>query len=578
MKRTLRLLLFALLATAAAGAAAAPPLSVEIEGLTGRPLENARAMLSIEQHKDSPLLSVSWIRRLHARAPNEIKQALAAFGYYRPLIHGELEEGPAGWVARYRVDPGPPLPLAKLDLRVGGDGSGDAEFQRLLAEFPLREGDVLDHERYEQGKRLLQKLATERGYFDADFTLHEVRVDLEAYTATIALHFVTGPRYRFGLVSFDAGPLRPALLARFVAFKPGDPYDAAALLELQNALSDSDYFEQVEVQPQRERAVDLQVPIHVALTPRKRNKYNFGIGYGTDTGARGSVGMERRYVNARGHRFTADLQASQIRTSVGARYFIPVRDPRTDRLVLRAERIDDNPKTSRSQTSLLGVGLEQSLGLWRRSVSLTYQLGKYRVGEESGSSTLLMPGIAWTRIKGASPLYVSHGSRVGLELRGASQDLVSDTSFLQARLHAKLIRKFGEGGRLIARGELGISWIPEIEELPPSVRFFAGGDQSVRGFAYNTLGPTDGAGNVIGGKHLLVGSLEYEHRIAEHWSGAVFYDVGNAVNSLDIALERGAGFGVRWRSPVGWLRVDLARALTAEGQPWRLHLTLGPDL
>jgi len=578
MKRPLRLLLFALLAIAAARASAAVSLNIEIEGLTGRPLENARALLSIEQHKDSPLLSTSWIRRLHARAPNEIKQALAAFGYYRPLIHGELEEGPAGWVARYRVDPGPPLPVAKLDLHLTGVGSEDAEFQRLLAEFPLREGDVLDHERYEQGKRLLQKLATERGYFEADFTLHEVHVDLEAYTATIALHFATGPRYRFGQVSFDVAPVRPALLARFVPFKAGDPYDAAALLDLQNALSDSDYFEQVEVQPQRERVVDLQVPIHVALTPRKRTKYNLGIGYGTDTGVRGSVGMERRYVNVRGHRFTADLQASQIRTSVGARYFIPVRDPRTDRLVLRAERIDDNPKTSRSQTSLLGVALEQSLGLWRRTVSLSYQLGKYRVGEESGSSTLLMPGIAWTRIKGASPLYVSHGSRVGLELRGASESVVSDTSFMQARLHAKLIRQLGAKGRVIVRGELGTSWIPEIRELPPSVRFFAGGDQSVRGFDYNTLGPTDGAGNVIGGKHLLVGSLEYEHRVAERWSAAVFYDVGNAVNSLDIALERGAGFGVRWRSPVGWLRVDLARALTKDDQPWRLHLTLGPDL
>src|SRR5690606_9543527 len=117
--------------------------------------------------------------------------------------------------------------------------------------------------------------------------------------------------------------------------------------------------------------------------------------------------------------------------------------------------------------------------------------------------------------------------------------------------------------------------IDEFSELPASLRFFAGGDQSVRGYRYNSLGPTDASGEVIGGRKLLVGSLEYEHRIRGGWSAAVFYDAGNALEDYGDSLARGAGFGVRWLSPIGQVRIDLASALSEDGNPWRLHLNIG---
>ena len=115
-------------------------------------------------------------------------------------------------------------------------------------------------------------------------------------------------------------------------------------------------------------------------------------------------------------------------------------------------------------------------------------------------------------------------------------------------------------------------------EVPASLRFFAGGDRSVRGYAYQSLGPLDASNKVVGGKHLMVGSIEFEHSFNHRWGAALFYDAGNAMDHLGDELERGAGIGVRWKSPVGPVRFDLARALTLDGEPWRIHINIGPDL
>jgi translocation and assembly module TamA len=156
--------------------------------------------------------------------------------------------------------------------------------------------------------------------------------------------------------------------------------------------------------------------------------------------------------------------------------------------------------------------------------------------------------------------------------------LGSDTDLLQTRLQGKFVRPLGQNQRLLLRGDLGLSYVSDFDALPATLRFFAGGDQSVRGYAYNSLGPEDASGEVIGGRHLVVGSIEYERRIKEKWGAAVFYDVGNALNSLGDPLRYSVGIGARWRSPVGPVRVDLGIPITEAEDAVRLHISLGPDL
>lgn len=557
------------------GAHGAGQVEVVVEGLDGEARENVLQLLAIARAGDEPL-SGARIRRLHARAPAEIREALEPFGYYRVEVDSDLTATETGWRAIYRVRPGPAVPIGTLDLRLEGDARDDPAFDALIRELPLQVGAPFRHQAYERAKRSLQNLAAERGYFDARLVRSEVRVDLDRYSAAVHLVLDSGPRYRFGPVRFESTVVRDALLQKFVPFEPGEAYDAAEVLALHNALLDSDYFEQVDVRPRPEQARDLAVPIDVRLRARKRTRYSVGVGYGTDTGARASIGLDRRYVNKRGHRFLAELQVSEIRTGFRTRYEIPVRDPRTDRVFAQARYTDEDIDTSTSQVTEIAVGLEQSLGFWRQAFTLTYHQSDFVVAGESGSSALLMPGASWVRLKADDPIYPSHGSRVGLELRAAHDALLSDTSFVQAHLFGKWVRSLG-GGRVLVRGDVGSTWVDDFERLPPDVRFFAGGDVSVRGYDYNTLGPENAEGEVVGGRHLLVGSIEYEHRLAANWSGAVFYDVGNAIDDFGDPLESGAGFGVRWRSPVGWVRVDLAEPLT-EDEGVRLHLRIGPDL
>ncbi|MEW5755608.1 MAG: autotransporter assembly complex family protein [Pseudomonadota bacterium] len=559
-------------------ARAAPVVEVQIEGVEAELLRNVQTQLSIEQYKSNPILTEDRIQRLHIKAEDEIRAALQPFGYYRPRIEKSLEQvGAESWRARYAITPGAPLRIAAVELQLEGEAMNDGQIQDLWRAFPLRQGDVLDQLQYEDAKKNVLKLAAERGYFDARFSEHRIEVDLEAYQARILLHFDSGARYRFGEVRLHQEKLDDGFLRGYVPFRSGDPYSINALLELQRALIDSDYFTRVEVQsaPQSGAAA---VPVDVLLTPRPRNKYTLGVGYGTDTGARGKLGWEMPRVNRLGHRLESEYKLSEISDSLTARYRIPFRDPRTEQLVFTTGVENTYTDTSESRIINAGGSLIQVRGKWQQTYSVNYHQESFTVGEDTGISRLLMPGFSLSRAWVPSQLLIDHGLRVLLEVRGATQPLLSDVDFIQGRAYLKAVGTIAEGHRLIGSMHAGTSSVSEFQELPASVRFYAGGTQSVRGYRYQSLGPTDANGEVVGGRHLLTGSLEYDYRLSQNWLAAVFFDIGNAMDDFNTPLKRGAGFGVRWMTPIGPLRFDLAWAVSEPDRPWRIHINVGPEL
>ena len=570
---------------------ATPIVQIQIEGVENELLKNVQAYLSLEQQKNHPHLSKSRIQRLHKQAAEEISRALQPFGYYRVNVTSELTAPTAGetnWHAKYVIELGEPLKLQTVEVILKGDAEHDSVFQNQLLQFPIKVGDTLNHSQYEKGKRLLHHLAQERGYFDAQFTRHEIRIDEQAYTASIYLLFDTKQRYRFGEIIFKQNFFHESLLQRFLTFKTGDFYTGNALLTFKNALTNSDYFDKVEVEMIRSSpSEEKHLPVEIYLEPRKKNKYAAGIGYGTDTGLRGSLEWNRRYVNRHGHRFSVKTEWSEIRQSAAARYYIPFGKGVDNFITMTTGYKDENTDTSDSEVFWIGLNKNHLRTLFDTSLSevigIEYRDEKYSIGSDSGHARLLMPNINWSYLKADDRLYTRHGHKIQLGVRGALNKVGSNNSFLQTRLNATLIRKILKNGRLIARGEVGYSSISlldgEFRDLPPSIRFFAGGDRSVRGYDYQALGPKNLEGQVIGGKNLLVSSLEYEHKILEKWSLAAFYDVGNAFNSdFSEPLKQGAGLGIRWQSPVGLIRVDVATALSEAEYPFRLHITVGPDL
>jgi translocation and assembly module TamA len=302
------------------------------------------------------------------------------------------------------------------------------------------------------------------------------------------------------------------------------------------------------------------------------------LGYGTDSGPRLLAAWDSRYLNEQGHRLETDLQFSPITSVLSGVYIMPHARITAAELGLSSSLAREDTDTHTSNTFKFGTLLLRKRGSWNESVGLTYQFESFDVAGVEDTSNLLMPGITYWKNVSETPIYTDNGYRLSLNLRGAVSGVLSNQSFLQALVSGKYIHSIGDAGRLIGRGELGATYVPEFEVLPASIRFFAGGDNSIRGFDLQSLGPKNAEGNVIGGRYLTVGSIEYEHRLFDKWSLAAFTDFGNAFDDYSNDFVYSTGAGIRWRTPVGLIRVDLAFGVSEDPVPFRLHINIGPDL
>jgi translocation and assembly module TamA len=565
-----------------AAPAAAARVRVEIEGPKGELRDNIEATLSIAGAGDT---SPDRIRELHHQATEEIEQALQPFGYYKPRVDGSLTGEGDRFVARYVVDPGPVLRLAGVDLQLTGAGASDPGFRRVVQKLPLRRGDAVVHPSYEAGKQELVDYAAAHGYLDGDFTTHEIRVDLAAYTARVRIAFHTGARYAFGDVTFDEALLDPDLVRGYLPFEPGEPFDLRKLLQLQDALSSTPYFRRVEVLADEEHAVDRRVPVHVSLVPARRERWSLGLGYGADTGARATVGLDLRRVNRRGHRAEAQVSASQIQRRFTGTYLVPKAAARTDFTTLSLGYDDLHSDTEKHRNAIVSAGLDRARGRWREHFDLAVAREDFTVGLDRGTSKLVMPEASLSLLHADDVLYPLQGRKLRFQLRAAHESVLSTATFLQGIAEAKYVQRLLGPVRGLARARLGYTQTQNFHELPSSLRFFAGGDQSVRGYGFQELTPRSKDGEPTGGDALVEASVELDALLVQlrnfgRFGAAVFYDTGNALERLTLGgkLRAGAGVGIRWLSPVGLVRADVAFALDEPGTPMRFHFSLGPDL
>jgi translocation and assembly module TamA len=399
-------------------------------------------------------------------------------------------------------------------------------------------------------------------------------------TADIILHYDSGPRFAFGPIRREQDIINPQLLDRFIAYEQGKPYDATLLTKTTRALAGSGYFRNAYVQPHLDEATDDEIPTELVLSPSKRNRYTGKIGFATDTGPRVGVGYQNRRVNRAGHVFSAETSVSRVLSTITAAYTIPLlKNPVTDKLKFETGYKHEDTDTSKSDTTATSVTWYRVPNHgWSKERSLTLGHEDFEVGNDKGKSTVLMPGIGWSRVVADDRLYPRKGVRLGLKLRGATEQIVSSVSFAQAIGNAKAVLALPARLRVITRLDVGATAMKSFEELPASVRFFAGGDNSIRGYAYDSLGPKDSDGDVVGGRNLLVGSVELERQLLDKWGVALFVDSGNAFDKSHVDPRTGVGFGIRWRSPVGPIRLDIAHPLTDSKDAFRIHFSMGPEL
>lgn len=565
--------LFWLILTCPVAAAAEP--SIDLVGVSGALRDNMLAGLSLASEScDAP----AWrVKRLFRRADEELSRAARALGYYRIKLEKKLEFKAPCWQARFTIDPGNPLLLEQVTIRIEGEAEDDPVFKKLLRNTPVRPGSPVHHGHYETLKADIERVAAERGYFDGRFVQRELRVEPSANRAAVLLHYLSGQRYRIGTLELDQQAYEPELLTRYMKIKPGDPYDSAAIATLHQALADSGFFERVSVKPDYEGAVDGEIDVRVVLEPVKRTAYRIGIGAATDTGPRLSLAYDRRRVNRLGHRLQSKLTLSDVDNSLGVEYLIPMQEPHIDQFSIRAGYQELDTDSTTSDTTTIGVRALGMRGGWNETRYIDWVSEDSVIGGEESSATLLVPGISWNRTQADQRMRPRKGSRLNLELRGSYESAFSDASFAQLLASGKWIRPLGRG-RLLLRADTGISLTDNFTDLPASYRFFAGGDQSVRGYEYQSLGPQDSDDDVVGGRYLLSTSIEYEYPIQGAWSAALFVDAGNAFDAWSDGLKESAGIGLRWRSPVGPIRLDLAIPSDRSQDSFRIHFSMGPDL
>lgn len=567
--------IFAALVASSAGAA---ELKVTIEGLRGEMAESARASLTLLKQTERDVTPAQ-VRRLFTVGKDEIRVGLEPYGYYNARVDGQLKTTQKGFDIVFRVTPGDPVVVRHSKVNVQGDGAERPEVKRALRRFAPAEGEILDHGRYEQSKTNIESALLNDGFLRTKATTHRVEVSRKANTADIDLAWQSGPRMRFGPVHFSESQFPPEFLGRYVPWETGDFYSPDDLLAFQQRLIDADYFSTVTVQPDLSNTQSIDVPVDVTLAPAKRSVYTATAYLSTDTGPGVRLAMTRRWLNRLGHKADVSLDNAQRLQAVATTYRIPLPGRNERSLNFGATYRDENTATSISRNTRVTANETRQWHGFTRTLGVQYVAGNFEIGDEQRYSTLLYGEGTLSRKKANDFFFPRRGYSVTFGARFAPEGLLSDTSFTQFTADAKWIRQVARRQRILLRGTVGAMAVDDFDQLTPELRFFAGGDRSVRGFDYQELGSTDANGKVIGGQYLTVASAEYEYYFLPKWGAAVFVDAGDAFRSSEFNLNIGAGIGVRWRSPVGILRLDFGVPVSSDlASNIRFHITVGPDL
>ncbi len=573
--------IFSLCINLASSVLGAEPLKVVVEGLEGEALKNAQATLTLPSGLIQDGVMNQPLREIfERRIPEKIRQALEPLGYFSPQTKVTTDKTPEGQeILRVAVVPGEPVRVSRVDIKLQGPGGKEKALRDLAAAFPLRIGEALHQGKYETGRDALQAKALDLGYLGAKFTAHLIRVHRGELRAEIELILETGPQYRYGEVTFEGAPLYPrSFLERYLDFIPGELYSYTKTYQTQLNLINSDRFAAVTVEANVEEARDHFVPVKIKLEPSAPKRLRPGVGYATDTGARFSLRYQDLNAFRRGHDFSADLSLAERRRALSALYAFPSPGHIENRTVLKTGLLQELLKPYDTWLFTLEAERARSFGKGRvGSAYLQFRQENFSEAGQEGKSSLILPGLRFTQRQVDDILRPRKGFRYYLELRGSTDTMGAETNFAQVLANGDLLLPLPHGFSLIPRVQLGTTLQKNpVTDLPPTLRFYAGGDRSVRGYTYQSLGPKDASGNVIGGKNLLVGSLELEYALAKNWGIVAFYDAGNAFNNTNnLRLAQGAGIGIRYYTLAGPIRIDVARQINVDDPGFQLHISLG---
>ena len=545
--------------------AAAPP-KFQISGIEGNILLNVQRRLT-ELYQDKSIVPES-AEALHL----QIEKALYPYGYFKPDI--EIAPGDISKRLNIHITPGPQLLITSLSIEITGKGANNYDIKKARQSLPIKAGQPLINTVYEDAKERLSSTAEKQGYLHASFEKSEVLIDRQLYTAQITLRFNTGPQYYFGQIRFDPTYISPDLLKRYLPFKAGQPYSSEQILTLNKNLSASGYFKTVNVNPLIQ--ANPYVPIDVHLKRTKPTSYSLGLGYGTDTGPRGLVGLHVVPVNRYGHTFNAIAQGSFQENALQAQYIIPGLNPMTDKYSIGGGVTNLHYNSGRSNAYSLSLAQQHVLTNYQRLLSINGLNERYNyTGLNKTEESLVYPKAIFTWSNISDQLFSPSGYNVTINGLVAHKGLLSQISMAQAGIDIKAAINIEPiGTRVYFHGIQGVTQINNVDQIPLSLAQLLGSAGNLKGYSYNSLGP---------GKLITYGGVELQKETLKKWYLVGSLDSGDVYNPSLRAFKYDVGVGLMWVSPVGPIKIGVAQAVDhslgrLEGHKPKFVVNMGPDL
>jgi translocation and assembly module TamA len=537
-----------------------------------------REHLEIMKWRSNPRMTIEQLRRIFRNTPEEVRDLMATQGYFSPQIDSSLTQRNGRWLARLNIIPGEPARVGRVDIQftgaISGDRTEDVRMSRLRAGWGLPQGAVFQQEAWEVAKREILKELIIRRYPAATIADSVARVNPQAREVALEVVVDSGPPFTFGELQVSGLERYPkSVIEKLNPIEPGAPYNQEDLVTFQTRLQDSGYFSSAFVTSEADPSRPDRVPVNISVTEFASQKVSFGVGFSTNTGARVQVDYQNLDFLDRTWRFDTGLKLETKLQSARAEVTLPL-TPEDYRYSFGTRIEQTDIQDERTKKLSLAATRSRSRGKVETAWSLQYLTEDQEITNiPTERNRALFLNYSWTIRNLDNLIDPRRGYSLNWQLGGASASLLSEQDFIRGYAKAASFHPIGERDTLELRAELGAVASSTRIGIPTDYLWRTGGDNSIRGYSYQSIGVERGEA-VVGGRYLGVASAEYVHRFSEKWGIALFYDVGDATDELsDFEPVQGVGVGARYLSPVGPIGIDLAYGIDKE--QFRLHFAIG---
>jgi len=552
--------------------------------------------LELQRYRQIDDLGSAELSRLMVAAEANARELLGTLGYFAPTLTLELRDTPDAAAPRevlITVEPGEPALVKQVEIGFAGavadDPSAEGQRNTVRAGWTLRPGQPFSQQAWDNAKSTGLRALTARRFATASIRSSRADIDADSASARLAVGYDSGPAYRFGPLQVRGNERYDPDGARRIARVPtGSDYDQQKLLDAQQRLASSGYYDSVFLTLDTEGTDPLTAPVIAQVREAPLQKVVAGVGFTTDSGARLSVDHIHNRMPLLGWRAVSKLLIDQKTKSLGTEW-TAIPDDRGWRWFGGGELKRDTSGDYEVDSGRLRGGRSKASDHIDRSYFLQYDYAQNKGLGAPPSASAISVNWGWTGRYFDNPAAPSRGHGLAVELGTGYTLTGQQLPFVRSYVRWLGIVPLGtvsaadgteaRRSRLALRAEAGAVMASDAAQIPSTLQFLTGGDTTVRGYSYRQIGTVNASGQTVAGRYLGVASVEWQRPFVYQgkmtdWESTMFVDAGAVADKVGLLKAKvGVGVGARWKSPVGPVQADVAYGI--DTKKLRLHLRLG---